>query len=574
MIRSLIWLLLSIVIALSMVFTACPGDKTPVQWKEWGEPTYGGTLNFRSEMIDIITEPQDPRSSQFAAWFELLWCDDMTVDREEFSFSTSFTPVEYRQGWLAESWAQTDPLTWTVRLRQGIHWQDKAPTYGREFTAEDVQYSYDRVLGKGEFEGQPPNGFYVSLIPNVDRVVATDKYTVQFQLNTASALVAHQVMGPFLCISMVPREWVALSEEGQKDWHNCTGTGPYICTDFVPGTSVTMDRNPNYWGYDEKYPENRLPYIDQIKVLAIPDMSTALAALRSGKIDMVADDRSHPSLAEAEALARNNPEIVQYEWPAPASGVFFKFNTEPFDDIRVRKAMQLAINIPEIAQTHYRGTVEGVAVGLSSPLIGEEWAVPYNKWPKELQEEYSYNPTRAKELLAEAGYPNGFKTEILAATTDDVELLQILKSYFMDIGVDMDIVAMGMIEGRVMTMEGNYKQMTFGGGGGGTAPPDQGIGNFWSKKMERVGGAGGVNDPNYDALVDQFFAATTMEEAQRIYREAERHLLEQHYTATCCSTIAKQAAQPWLKGWRGEHFWGSWGWAYFSRMWIDEGMKQ
>jgi ABC-type transport system substrate-binding protein len=524
-------------------------------------------------MLDIITEPQDPRSSQFAAWFELLWCDDMTLDREIFSFQTNYTPVEYLQGWLAESWEQTDPLTWTVKIREGVHWQDKAPTYGREFTAEDVQYSYDRVLGKGEFEGQPPNGFYVSFIPNVDRVVATDKYTVEFQLNAPTALVAHQIVGPFLGICLVPPEWVELTPEEQQDWQNCIGTGAFVCTDFVPGTSLLIERNPDYWGYDERHPDNQLPYLDAIKVLAIPDMATALAAMRSGKLDMVADGRSYASLAEAESLAENFPDIVQYEWLGNAAGVYFKWNTEPFTDIRVRKAMQLAINVPEIAETHYRGAFEGIPCGLSSPKVGEDWAVPYDQWPADLQAEYSYDPDTAKALLTEAGFPNGFETEILAATVDDMTLLQILKSYFADIGITMEIEAMDMITNRTAVMSGNYNQMIYAGGGGGTAPPDMSIGNFWSKKMERVGGEGGVIDPEYDVLVEEFFAATEMAEAQRIYREAERYLLEKHYTLTVCPIITKQLGQPWLKGWNGEMFWSSWGWAYWSRFWIDESLK-
>ena len=76
-----------------------------------------------------------------------------------------------------------------------------------------------------------------------------------------------------------------IEEHGDaQDWRNLVGTGPYMLTDWVKDSSVTYTKNPNYWGYDEKFPENRLPYLDEVKSLIIPDSSTLLAALRTGKI--------------------------------------------------------------------------------------------------------------------------------------------------------------------------------------------------------------------------------------------------------------------------------------------------
>ena len=72
-----------------------------------------------------------------------------------------------------------------------------------------------------------------------------------------------------------------------SDWHHAIGTGPFILKDFVPGNSATLIKNPNYWGYDERYPQNKLPYVDTVKFLIIPDDATALAAMRAGKIDVI-----------------------------------------------------------------------------------------------------------------------------------------------------------------------------------------------------------------------------------------------------------------------------------------------
>jgi peptide/nickel transport system substrate-binding protein len=544
-------------------------------WDKWGEPQYGGTLVTRAGMIDTITSPDDARACRLAAWFEVLFCDDLTLDRDIYPFTLQFTPTKYLQGWLAESWEQTDPQTWTIHIRKGVHWLDNPPTYGREFTAHDVQYTYDRVLAVGEFAGAEPSVFYAPLIPSIAQVIATDDYTVQFKLNTPSASSVWEVTGPQIPIPPVPREWVALTEEEKAEWQNCIGTGPFIVTDFVPNTSMTFSRNPNYWGYDVRYPQNKLPYLDAVKVLVVPDISTSLAALRTGKLDIIHDQRDYPSLSQAASLAETNPDIQQFHWPAAAQGVFFKYNTEPFTDIRVRQAMQLAIDIKTIAQTHYQGTVDGIPAGLLSPLAGEEWAVPYDQWPKDLREEYSYDPDRARELLAEAGYPNGFSTNVYASTADDMALLQILKAQFMDIGVDMEINSMDMMQMRPFIMDGLYDQMIYGGMLGMTDCPAYAAGVFWSKKFERIGGdVGGVIDPDYDVLAEKFYAATTEAEAQQAFQELDRYALEQHWIAHVCPYVSTQVCQPWVKGWSGENLRGSWGWVYIRQMWIDQDLKQ
>ena len=100
-----------------------------------------------------------------------------------------------------------------------------------------------------------------------------------------------------------------------KDWRNLVGTGPFMLTDHVEGSSLTYTKNPNYWGYDAKFPENRLPYIDRLRVLEMKEEATRLAALRSGKLDLVGGPGNSPikSMDQAESLGKTNPDLVQ--WP-------------------------------------------------------------------------------------------------------------------------------------------------------------------------------------------------------------------------------------------------------------------
>jgi ABC-type transport system substrate-binding protein len=100
--------------------------------------------------------------------------------------------------------------------------------------------------------------------------------------------------------------------------------------------------------------------------------------------------------------------------------------------------MQMAIDLPTIAKSYYCGTVDPFPCTLTSRDM-KGWGFPYDEWPQDLKDEYAYNPTKAKKLLADAGYPNGFKTNIIVDAAGDIDLLKIVKSYFADIGIEMDM---------------------------------------------------------------------------------------------------------------------------------------
>ena len=154
-------------------------------------------------------------------------------------------------------------------------------------------------------------------------------------------------------------------------------------------------------------PQNQLPYVDKFKILIIPDEAAAIEAMRQGKIDAL----DQISIERAQALQKTNPEILQIMTPSPSTpSIDPRNDLPPFNDIRVRKALQLAIDLPAIARTYYGGK----AVPNPSTLTSRDvkgWGFPYENWPQDLKDEYSYNPQMARQLLADAGYPNGFRTE-------------------------------------------------------------------------------------------------------------------------------------------------------------------
>jgi peptide/nickel transport system substrate-binding protein len=572
-----VWAMIGFMLALSMVLASCAKEVTttptapsptatttkPTQanwWDKFGVPQYGGTIKYRQDRMELGIDPYVFNGGVNYA-YETMIHFDWTLNRDIWSFKTLFVPKEYYVGELAESWEMTDSQTLTVHLREGIHWQNKEPVNGREFTAEDVQLHYDRILGTGSGFTKP-SPFFIGWLSLLERVTAADKYTVVYKFKSPSILGIYQAFDIASMNWIEPPE-IVKKEGGFDDWHNIAGTGPFILTEYTPSTSMTWSKNPDYWGYDERHPENQIPYVDQVKVLCIPDVATSLAALRTGQIDIM----ENVEWQQAQSLTKTNPELLQEPLPARGGGwtIALRCDRSPFTDIRVRKALQLAVNLKDIAEDYYGGTAEAIPCGHASPLF-KGWVTPYDDWPQELKDEYSYNPEKAKQLLTEAGYPNGFHTNVWTSSTNDIQLLQVIKSYFMNVGVDMEIKAMDAATVDSLTRTGKHDQMVYYGGTALTHPPYVGIYHRASGMSENMCFN---NDAVYDAIVKRFDNSSTEEEAKQAFKDADMRLLTQHWSVYSIPYNAYTIRQPSLQGYSGESI-GFSARPYFARLWIKD----
>ena len=248
--------------------------------------------------------------------------------------------------------------------------------------------------------------------------------------------------------SIVNRE--AFEEWGDlTTWQHTLGTGPFMLDEVITGTSYTWVKNPNYWEHDENNPENQLPYIDRFRLLEISDFSTQKAAFRTGKIDGLGDYWLHVNVLpkDVKGILRSNPETKVASRPGESWTIGMNFNWDmetaggkPWGDIRVRQALQMAINREEIAEEFYRGYVTPDPYPLMGSLV-KGFFTPFEEWPEETKKYFRYDPEAARQLLAEAGYPNCFKVDLWIGTgQQDPELAQLWKSYLADIGVEMTIV--------------------------------------------------------------------------------------------------------------------------------------
>ena len=251
---------------------------------------------------------------------------------------------------------------------------------GRALTAKDIEYNYHRylALGSGFTEPSPWELSGVRSLP-WESITATDDATVVMRLK--EPLLPALVTILDAAIFMLPPEVIQQYGDA-KDWRNFVGTGPYMLTDWVDGSSITWTRNPDYWGTDEKYPQNRLPYLDELKGQIIVEEATYLAGLRSGKLDYLgfaAGDTHITSPDQIESLRRTNPEIVLYPWWDRAETVFALDATKPpFDDIRVRQAMQMALDLETINDNYFSGAANATPQGVVGDQIsGYQPRCPY-----------------------------------------------------------------------------------------------------------------------------------------------------------------------------------------------------
>ena len=505
---------------------------------------------------------------------------DWGIDRGEFDFIGLDTPLSVMTGQLAESWSQPDPLTYIVKVRQGVHWHNKPPMNGRELTAQDIEYNFHRVLGMGSgFTEVAEVIAGASVLTNVsfESITATDDSTVVFKLKEPFLGAARPILNDPVNYIYPPE---VIKEHGDAtDWRNLVGTGPFMLTDWVEGSSLTWTQNPDYWGFDEKYSENRLPYADEVRTLIMPEEATYLAALRSGRVDYIGDAGSSAirSVDQAVSLERTNPDIILWtKAGVSTSSVGLNTSKPPFDDVRVRKAMQMALDGETINNSFFKGYAGVTPYGMIGPS-GTGYYIPFEEWPEELKKGYRYNPEGAEQLLDEAGYPRGaggirFKTTYLHLQRYDASYTELLASYWREIGVDVEIQVSPLAQFVSLRKDHDFEMISHEMAYGGLANPYSGPSRYLS---DGVANSAAANDAAYHSMYEAAEAATTIEELQRIIKELDMYPLERHWTVWGLANPTFDAIQPWIKGYNGEMRLGyaprNW---IFARLWIEQELKE
>ena len=558
-----------------------PGKKyvtDPTIGKVVSAPEYGGTITFAQTSEPASTDAVVTGGE--AGWLvasvlEKLTTADWGIDRDKHDFQLHLPPTNTR-GQLAESWSQPDPLTYVIKVRQGVHWHDKAPMNGRELTAQDIEYNFHRYLGMGSGFTESSEHEVQFKGVQLESITATDKWTVEFKLKEINIGALHAILDGHAHWTYPPE---VIKEHGDAtDWRNLVGTGPMMLTDWVEGSSMTWDKNPDYWGFDEKYPENRLPYVDEIRALIMPEVATYIAALRTGRVDYIGriGISAMSSVDQVESLQRTNPEIVIWPFTSRSdNAIGLNVQLPPFDDIRVRKAMQMALDLETINSAYYKGYADMIPQGQASRFV-TAIATPFEWWPEEVKKGYMHDPARAEALLDEAGYTRGadgirFKTVLTHFEEIDLNIMELFASYWGKIGIDVEI----SVEGRATLIpkqsEGDFEMISSAFAAVRWRAQDM-TGRFKSTLNYNTSN---VDDPTYDALHDALLAATTFEEVNRLAGEMDQYAIEKFWQIWGGMAPKYDAIQPWVKGFNGEFNVGNHqGVTVFTRLWIDSQLKE
>jgi len=321
---------------------------------------------------------------------------------------------------------------------------------------------------------------------------------------------------------------------------------------------------------DPLHPENSLPYIDALNVVIIPDASTRQAALRTGKTEVL----DQLNWEDRDSLVKTNPEL---KWVGGASSkgaslIGMRTDREdlPFQYQTVRRALAMGIDRQTMVKDLYVGNADIFKFPILPLKEFEDMFIPLDELPESIQELYEYNPEKAKQLLAEAGYPDGFKTT-LACTQVNADLASVLKAYWAKIGVDLDLKVReaGAHRGLTFTHDGMY----FGGYPG---DDPQVMFPFVTDRHEN---SSIISDPYIDDIFHSKLETYGYLEwdnlAQTLKEEVTPYVLEQCWYIDLPSPHTFTFWQPWLKGYHGESeigFRNQTAWLRF--VWLDQELKK
>lgn len=336
--------------------------------------------------------------------------------RQNDAFTTSilsniFDTLVYRDAdldlvpGLATEWTLLDDTTWELKLREGITFHN-----GEAFDAEDVKFTLERPLNPDL--GSPLAGRF-AVIAGVDII---DALTVHVRTTIPYPLLPARLSEWFV----LPKDYVEATDPAVLA-EQPVGTGAYMFQSWTRDDRLVLTANPDYW--------RGAPSIASVTFRPIPELSTRVAALQSGEVDIAVNI---PAFQAAELDADPNLEIRD------VPSTFFQYvaldgtKNEVLADVRVRQAIQYATNVPEIVEFLFAGNALQIAVPLAFGTFGLDETI----------EPYPYDPDRARALLAEAGYPDGISFAMDAPTgryAQDREVAEALAGQWAQVGINVQV---------------------------------------------------------------------------------------------------------------------------------------
>lgn len=492
-------LLFSLVLFLSLILAACAGDGEVEEdtggsgdSAEGGEGDAGSgggdlTIAIGSDIVSLSAHGANDIPSG-------------NVQDNIYETLTKLDENQEVQPGLATEWEQVDDTTWEFTLQEGVTFHD-----GAEFNAEAVKANFDRLVDE---DIASPRAF---LFEAVDSVEVVDDYTLRINLSypyaPLLANLAHSgaaIMSP----DVITEDYAQLEEGGDVDAYinqNPAGTGPFKFESWNPGAEVVLTKNEDYWGEPAK--------LNSVTFKVVSEQSARIAELETGASD-VADNIGPNNISRVE----NADGLSLLQEPSVSlSYVGFNAQKEPFDDVRVRQAISMAINKEAIIDGVYNGVGIPAIGPLAPPVFGYDESV----------EGLEYNVEEAKSLLAEAGYEDGFETTIWTNDNEQrVDTAVAIQEQLSEIGIDVQIEELEWGAYLERTANGEHDMFILGWSNA-TSDADYGMYPlFHSSQVGSPGNRSFLENEELDAVLEEARQETDPAARQELYTEAQEMLVE------------------------------------------------
>lgn len=413
------------------------------------------------------------------------------------------SPIDPINGWkplLATSWKRIDDLTMQFKLREGVRFHN-----GEEFTSEAIKFNIDRIQGRVHPDFK---GWVLSYYEIIDRAEPVDKYTVNVITKRPDPILLNR-MGGFHTRVVPPKYYTENSPEHVAT--NPVGSGPYRFVSWVRDGDLVMEANEDYWG--------GAPEIKKIIFRTAPEASTRVSALLAGDADLVTavppediDYINSSGVATVSHTASNRVSLWKLEW-----------GHHPFDNQKVRQAVNYAANMGGLLETIYAGMGKRISTILGSWHFGYDDSIPF----------YPYDPEKAKKLLEESGKPLPIKVNIHTIQgryAKDKDMAEGIGAMLNELGSDYIQAEVHLYEWSLHNQKVNACELdgiTFGSWGNWMFDADN---LFWPILHSREEGARGWQCqhgrfmPEWDKMMEEARSTLDQEKRKKIYSELQKQI--------------------------------------------------
>jgi peptide/nickel transport system substrate-binding protein len=485
---------MAMLIVVSMVVTACAPTATPQLPAETAAP--GVTPEFTPqptpEPAPVVEQnltiglPQVGEKLDGTTGTHYAWIVEYMIYDPLIRMGADGNPVPC----LAESWELIEPTVWQFKLRPGVTFSN-----GEEFDAEAVKFTLDYLTNPDY-----PIDYGKRFLGSYKECQVVDKYTVNIVTNGPSATLVVDLIGAFM---MPPKYYAEVGAEGFAEAP--VGTGPFKLVEFKPDERMVVGRNEDYWG--------PAPLLETVEFLEMPEASTRMAALEAGEIDLAED-------VPVDQVQRLQDEGLEIEGVVLSASLSVVLSTPKqreeypaLGDQRVRQALNYAIDRQEL--------VDALTAGYGRPCTGQ-FVGPDGFGYDPDYAGYTYDPDKARQLLAEAGYAEGFTFTIYYPTQrypyGDV-VMEALPSYLAEVGVQLELQPMENAAWQERYLANDLPTTLFGPNYNPTMDEDRVLTLCHSSFPRQWV----LPDPQMDALIDKERSALDRDERLKDLQEASAY---------------------------------------------------